>query len=93
MARHLTTLIFTTGLVVSVWVAVEGWKVNEAERQRAETVRAEYYAKTAEWNASAARFTAIAAAAELESKRTTVEKEIRGIVLNEYRKCMRGKCK
>lgn len=91
--KHLPTIIWATGLVVSVWVGAEAYKAERALHERAETDRAQYYAKAAEWNASTARFEAIKASVELEAKRTTVERTVRDMVLAEMRKCKKGSCK
>lgn len=47
---------------------------------------------TAHHAKEAERFKAMQSHIELESKRTTVQMEIRRMVIAEYRKCRKGKC-
>lgn len=86
-------LIYSTGLVLSVYLGCQTYIEARTAHEHAETIRAAYYQSTAQWNATTARFKAITAAAELESKRTEVETSIRKVVMAEYRKCRKVGCK
>lgn len=92
MTRFIPHLIFTAGLVASVWLGCEAYKTERAAHEQAETDRAKYYAVSRLYEADRAKQEAITAYTHLEIKRTTVQREIRSMVIAEYRKCKRGKC-
>lgn len=84
--KSLPHLIFTLGAILSVWLGTQAFLQASAEHEKAETVRVQYYAVSKMLDAEIAY-------TNLEIKRTTVQREIRNMVIAEYRKCKKGSCK
>jgi hypothetical protein len=91
-SRIISSLIYASGLVACTWVGGQAWLEGKRAHEEAETVRVQYYATTAQWDATKARFESITAYTNLETKRTTVQSEIRGMVIAEMKKCRKAKC-
>lgn len=84
--------IYTLGIIASVWIGCDAYKNAREAHETAETERAKYYALSKSYDADIAKQESITAYTNLEAKRTTVQLEVREMVIAELRKCRKGKC-
>lgn len=94
MTRHLlTATIHGAALCVSMWFMSQAYLEGKRVSEEAETERANLYAVSKMFDADKAKQESIKAYTELETKRTSVQHEIRKIVIAEWKKCKRSGCK
>lgn len=89
----LTRTIFTAGAILSVWLGTQAFLQASAKHEEAENIRALYYNTAYQYQMEKARYEAIKASVELESKRTEVESSIKRVVMAEWKHCNRRGCK
>jgi hypothetical protein len=82
----LSPIIYTLGLLLSVFMACNAYRDGKAMAEKAETDRAMYYSLNKMFDAEIAY-------TNLEMKRTTVQREVREMVIAEWKKCNRKGCK
>lgn len=92
MTRLTRTLITSAAFVGAFYVAGDFWLQIAREHEAEETKRVVYYTLAKQFEAEKAEHDKLTAYIELESKRTTVQHEIRKVVIAEYKKCRKGKC-
>ena len=85
MKTNIASLIYASGLIACTWVAGQAWLEGKRAHEKAETTRAQYAAVSKMLDAEIAY-------TQLEMKRTTVQREVREMVIAEWRKCKKGKC-
>lgn len=91
--KFIPHLIYSAAIIASVWFGCEAYKDARVAHERAETDRAQYYAVSKLYEADKAKHESITAYTNLEAKRTSVQREIRSMVIAEMKKCKKGACK